>query len=383
LEVPRLKICFVLKEIFNWGRYGGFGKTTREIGETLAKRGHEVFVVVPKSPGQKTLENLDGITVYGIPCPTSLSRPWKWHYVRGVLLRIFSPFFHKKCKADIYHSINPSVYSFLAKTIMWKKKHIISFRDLRVRLDWERMSAKSPMIDWYYSKRRYLNIIDSPLIKTAVSLADDLNASAHFLIAKSMRAFNLKKPPSFLPNPCKIPKRKIKKSEDPMVCFLARLDAVKRPYIFFRLAKDFPDVRFVVMGQCHNPPEYEKMVKAHSNIPNLTFMGWTFGELKSSILEKAWVLVNTSIHEGLPNAFLEAWAHQCAVLSSTNPDNLVGRYGYYANERDKDFATGLKKLLENDQWREKGEKGYHYVRETHEFEKVLKQQIQLYRNVLS
>jgi glycosyltransferase involved in cell wall biosynthesis len=160
--------------------------------------------------------------------------------------------------------------------------------------------------------------------------ADDLNAATHFLIAKSMRAFNLKKSPSFLPNPCRIPERKINKSRDPMVCFLARLDPVKRPETFFRLAKDFPNVKFVVMGQSTNPSEHKKLLMAYEKIPNLTFKGWTFGEQKSSILEQSWILVNTSIHEGLPNAFLEAWAHQCAVLSSTNPDNLVARYGYYS-----------------------------------------------------
>lgn len=375
-----MRICFIVKEIFHSGYYGGFGKTTRDIGIELTKKGHEVFIVVPKNVGQKTQETLDGITILGTPCPTPLRNPRKWDDISWAFFRVFVPFFYKKCNADIYHSINPSVYSFLAKAIMPTKKHIISFRDLRIRTDWEQMSAKSPMLNKYYSRRRYLNMIDEPLINKAIAHADNLNAATHFLITKSMKAYNLKKPPTFLPNPCRIPERKLKKSSDPLVCFLARLDPVKRPEIFFRLAKDFPNFKFVVMGQSTNPSDHEKVIKNYKNIPNLKFLGWTFGEQKSSILEKAWVLINTSIHEGLPNAFLEAWAHQCAVLSSTNPDNLVNNYGYYLNKKDENFATGLKKLIETDLWKENGKKGQNYVKETHDFNKILKQHLQLYKS---
>ncbi len=50
-------------EIFAWGKYGGFGKSTRIIGREMVKRGYEVFALVPLRAGQNKEEDLDGITV--------------------------------------------------------------------------------------------------------------------------------------------------------------------------------------------------------------------------------------------------------------------------------------------------------------------------------
>ena len=57
------RICLVSVEIFAYGKYGGFGKATRTIGKELARRGYEVFAVVPRRLDQPPEEDLDGITV--------------------------------------------------------------------------------------------------------------------------------------------------------------------------------------------------------------------------------------------------------------------------------------------------------------------------------
>jgi len=72
-----MKICLISVEIFAWGKYGGFGRATRTIGRELAKRGVDVCAVVPLRKGQKPVENLDGITVYGFP---PLFRGWQKNY---------------------------------------------------------------------------------------------------------------------------------------------------------------------------------------------------------------------------------------------------------------------------------------------------------------
>jgi len=50
-----MKICLVCVEIFAWDKYGGFGRATRTIGRELAKRGHEIFAVVPRRTGQQAV----------------------------------------------------------------------------------------------------------------------------------------------------------------------------------------------------------------------------------------------------------------------------------------------------------------------------------------
>jgi len=87
--------------------------------------------------------------------------------------------------------------------------------------------------------------------------------------------------------------------------------------------------------------------------------------------------VNTSVREGLPTSFLEALANQCALLSSVDPGGVTQRFGHFV--RNDDFATGLAELLENDAWREKGEAGWEYVRESFEIESVIDRHLQVYR----
>lgn len=69
-----IRVCFVTKEISAWGKYGGFGNYVRLVGRELIKRGFEVCAVIPRSENQATLEDLDGITVLGLPYPTSHPR---------------------------------------------------------------------------------------------------------------------------------------------------------------------------------------------------------------------------------------------------------------------------------------------------------------------
>jgi glycosyltransferase involved in cell wall biosynthesis len=98
-----------------------------------------------------------------------------------------------------------------------------------------------------------------------------------------------------------------------------------------------------------------------------------------SVLSSSWILVNTSVREGLPNAFLEAAAHGCAILSSEDPDGFASRFGIRVE--DDDFAAGLDQLLTADRWRERGGQGREYVRKTFELELAIGRHLNLYREL--
>ena len=108
-----MKICFICTEIFEWGKYGGFGRATRIIGRELVKRGIEVYAVIPRRNGQKEFELLDGIKVLGFP----KTNPF-------YASRLF-----KMCDADIYHSQEPSFITYLAVKEMQDKVHLVTSRD--------------------------------------------------------------------------------------------------------------------------------------------------------------------------------------------------------------------------------------------------------------
>jgi glycosyltransferase involved in cell wall biosynthesis len=361
-----MKICFICTEIFSWGKYGGFGRVTRAIGKELVMRQIEIFAVVPKQKGQKEFEILDGIKVRGF-----------------AKLNPFSAInLIKKCDADIYHSEEPSFTTYLAMKTMPGKIHIITSRDPRNFADW--------LIEFIYPSSNILQVAsnfifeNNFLVSNAVRKAAKVFYTAKFLEQKVRLKYRLNAALEFLPTPIKIPQKEILKSEKPLVCFIARMDRRKRPEIFFKLAKEFPGVRFIVAGKSRNDSFEILLRQKYSNLHNLEFAGFInqFETDKvSDILEKSWILVNPTVREGLPNSFLEALAYKCAVLSSVNPENIVQNFGYYA--KHKDFIKGLQFLLENNNWKEKGEKGQKYVLENYELNKTIDKHVEIYNEILN
>lgn len=365
MRVKKLRVCFVVSEIFHWGVYGGFGKLTRTLGSNLVKAGFEVFVLMPRVSGsQRTIEMLDGMTVVGLP-----SR--------------FARSLYKVCEADIYHSEDPSVSTYLAMRWNPKSKHIVTFQDPmtvneQVVSIWSRTSRWN---DFSFRLSMKLKLRTGDLIiKRAVNNADALFSQAKYIVPMIVSMYKLKSPPPFLPNPVEIPERSLKKADDPTVCFLARWDPVKRNEILFDLAENFPEVKFIVPGKAHSGERDSHLREIGRKRTNVEMPGFVSEEEKSKILEKSWVLVNTSFRECLPISFLEAAAHKCAILSSNNPDDVAKNFGYHVTSED--YTKGLKSLLENDAWKEKGERGYQYVKETHELSKVIDQHAKMYKEMV-
>jgi glycosyltransferase involved in cell wall biosynthesis len=101
----------------------------------------------------------------------------------------------------------------------------------------------------------------------------------------------------------------------------------------------------------------------------------------SRLLGRSWILVNTAAREGLPNAYIEAAAHRCAILSAVDPDGFASKFGYHASKDD--FAKGLKTLLKDDLWMSSGQQGYEFVSEVFMCDKAIDQHLAIYNRILS
>lgn len=360
-----MKICLISVEIFAWGKYGGFGRATRTIGRELAKRGHEVFAVVPKRPGQRAVEILDGIRVLGFSPWT----PW-------ASSRLF-----RDCGADIYHSCEPSFGTYLARKAMPDRKHIVTFRDPRDLRDWK-MEYDLPSLNRIQVLHNYF-YENNLLVRNCIREMNAVFTIGKYLVPKVKAMYQLECDPVFLPTPVPIPEQ-VRKSETPTVCYVARLDRRKRPKLFLDLAKQFPHVRFLAMGKSRDRKWERDLREEYGNLPNLEMMGFVDqfrSDVHSNVLEKSWVLVNTATREALPNSFLEASAHQCAILSSVDPDGFASLFGFHAG--DDNFSAGLEFLLANDKWKERGIRGYEYVKETFELHRAIDLHLAAYERVLS
>jgi glycosyltransferase involved in cell wall biosynthesis len=360
-----MHVCFLCVEIFAWGKYGGFGRATRTIGRELVARGAKVSVVVPRRGGQAQEEELDGMTVYGFE-PRA---PWQAAELCA------------RCDADIYHSQEPSWGTRLAMQVASERKHVITFRDPRTLRDWwmelERPSSSRMQVlaNFIYE--------DNPLVRQSVRRADAVFCAAEHLSSKAQRKYRLRDAPAFLPTPVDVPER-CDKASTPTVCFNGRWDRRKRPELFFELACAFPEVRFVAIGSSRDAAWEATLRARYGNLTNLELVGFVDQfetDRLARILDRSWVLVSTSTREGLPNTFLEAAAHGCAILSRVDPDGFASRSGYHA--ADGDFDTGLRHLLERDRWRGLGETGQRYVRERFETAMATDRHLEAYERVLS
>ena len=184
----------------------------------------------------------------------------------------------------------------------------------------------------------------------------------------------------FLPTPVDVPTVSTEGiSSRPSVCFLGRLDPIKRPWIFFELAKRFPQVEFLVAGVTHYPDLMNPIIGRYTDVPNLKFLGLVTGAEKAALLNRVWAVVNTSVHEALPVSFLEAFAYGKPVISCQNPDQLVERFGVYTGELPGEgldertlgaFARALEDLLSDDGQRiAKGRAGRQFIAEHYSFER--------------
>jgi len=384
-----MRVGFIVNEFFKYGSYGGYGFATRAIARGLLRKGAETFLLINISRFKNMphpTEVDEGVGIIGYKAsPINLIRPIKEF---------------KMVDADIYQTCNISLdtnYCMLAEK---NKKHVINFQDPRSEEDWKEIyTHPTALIEEGSTKSSLLYDIRVKiaysLYKKAIARSNGLTIQAKYLAKKVNDIFGINQKYKFLPNPVEVPKRKLKKSSKPTVVFLGRLDLIKRPEIYFELAKRFPKVDFLVVGTVvAGTKKREKILKEkYGKLKNLKFLGLILDEkIKSEILEKSWILINTSLHECLPVSFLEAWAHQCTVLSCQNPDNLTREYGYYTGKilgtglREEDinkFVNGLKWLLENERWKKLGKKGYNYVKSTHETNKAINTYFKYFKYILN
>jgi len=353
-------------EIFAWNKYGGFGKATRLIGRELVKKGIEVFAVVPRRKNQKKFEVLDGIKVFGFPKFNPLST-----------IKFF-----KECDADIYHSEEPSLSTYLALKGVPEKIHIVTSRDPRFFADWVREFIH-PSFNKFQVFANYL-YEDNFLVRRSVRNANYVFSATRFLNGSVSKKYSFEREVDFLPTPIKVPKKEILKSDVPTVCFLARWDKRKRPELFLELAKSFPEINFIAIGKGRNNSYDNYLRKKYSKLKNLTMTGFINqfeSDMISKILEKSWILISTATREGLPNSFLEAMAYQCAILSPLNPENVTKRFGYQI--KGNNFQEGLMKLLNNNNWKVKGKEGQEYIKDNYEFNNSVEQHIMVYKKLIS
>jgi glycosyltransferase involved in cell wall biosynthesis len=173
-----------------------------------------------------------------------------------------------------------------------------------------------------------------------------------------------------------------KKSDIPLVLWIGSMAEVKQPWLFIELAKMMPSVKFQMIGGYQGDPAlYNEMKRKAEELKNFEFLGVVPFEEIDYYYNKAWVLVNTSMFEGFPNAFLQAWMNYMPVLSiNANPDEVITNYklGFYSRNLEQ-LKEDLSTLLDDDELiKEMGINGRKYVEKNHDIKNILPEYIELF-----
>jgi len=161
----------------------------------------------------------------------------------------------------------------------------------------------------------------------------------------------------------------------------------KRQEVFFELAKLLPGRKFAIGMNNSDPIRFEQAEEASKKLSNVYFLGSVPPFEMETWFQKAKVFINTSIREGFPNTFLQAWMNGIPVVSlGIDPDHIIEKYGLgivvaldkiiQCNDDPKALAqlmvSIVRKLLSNDSYRNQmGKAGREYVVKYHSPEVVV------------
>jgi len=363
-----LSVCILTSQYFGSGKIGGFGSMSRSLAESLAAREIPASVIVPRRFDEPFRERLKGVEVLRFP-PLG--------FLKALSLL-------KASSATVFHSQDPTLLTALARWARPEAAHVVTCRDPRDRRDW---LVEFQHTTWDRRVRLPRNWFFEvgPLVRWGVRRADAIYTPAPFLQEKVRRVFHPRLPVKLIPNLIDVPDTSVPKGSRPVLTFVGRLDPRKHPELFLDLAERFPQAKFQVVGRAESARRDAELRRRYGGRPNVRWIGYVdrFQEpaRMSAILSRTWVLVNTSYREGLPLTFLEAAAHECALVSALNADDMTERFGIHV--KDGDFFGAVQALLSQPEVvRAKGRSAREYVLRVHGKDKATEAHLAAYDEAL-
>jgi glycosyltransferase involved in cell wall biosynthesis len=163
-------------------------------------------------------------------------------------------------------------------------------------------------------------------------------------------------------------------SANELVLWVGSLHHHKRPDWLLDIAERLPHRRFVLIGgpsvggETVKPGFYDAMRRRAASLPNVEFTGFLPLAEVERRFDAARVLVNTSLYEGMPNVFLQAWARGVPTVATVDvgaPVNTV--FGEVA-----EGAAKVERLLADAAlWSRASDDSVDYYRRNHCVEEVL------------
>jgi glycosyltransferase involved in cell wall biosynthesis len=314
LEARRVRICFlglenlaVLAPEYRHHNIAGEGVQQTLLAKALQRRGHDVRMVT-WDLGQAEAMEWDGIRVHKAYAPDA-----------GIpLLRFFHPRWSglwlalKRADADLYYTSCAGMHVGLLAMFCRRHGKRFVFRCASdTDCDPERLLVRYRRDRWLYAYG--LARADAVLVQ---SNAQQQALACHYRLAGRVAGM-LVEPAQSAP------------ARDIDVLWVSNIRRVKRPDRLLDLAAGLPRHHFHVVGGPLPGEEalYREARAAAATRMNVSFHGRVSYRDAAALYARARVFVNTSVVEGFPNSYLQAWAHGVPVATLIDPDGVIAREG--------------------------------------------------------
>ncbi len=112
------------------------------------------------------------------------------------------------------------------------------------------------------------------------------------------------------------------------VLWVGRIIETKRLEMMFKAARRCPDVTFDVVGTPNRDSAYyQDLLREAKEIPNVILHGRVAEGVLPQLYRESTLLLCTSVLEGFPTTFLEAWSYATPVVTTFDPDGVVAGNG--------------------------------------------------------
>jgi glycosyltransferase involved in cell wall biosynthesis len=132
---------------------------------------------------------------------------------------------------------------------------------------------------------------------------------------------------TLIPSCYALPKNRTSAQRD-CVLWVGAINPTKRPELALELAARLPHRRFVMIGgpRSGDRSDYFERVRAQAaTLPNVEFKGFLPLAQADAWFDRARVFVNTSLYEGMPNTFMQAWARGVPTVATVDVGAPVHR----------------------------------------------------------
>jgi glycosyltransferase involved in cell wall biosynthesis len=319
---------------------GGAEVQQSVLARVLAANGYRVSMIC-LDYGQPDRSRIDGITVHKAFAPQAGAPVLRFLHPR------LTSMWRKlgEVDADVYYCRSASIWLWL--TAQYCRRH-------RRRAIYAGASDRDFVAD-VGGQLRYAR--DRWLYRRGLAAADAIVAQNH--AQRLSCAATHGRDATVIPSCYQLPEQRLEAARD-RVLWVGAIHENKRPQMFLELAARLPQRRFVMIGGPRQDSDalYERMRAQAATLPNVEFKGFLPLAQAEPWFDRARVLVNTSLYEGMPNTFLQAWARGVPTVATVDVGSPVNSI---AKDIDQ-LASGVERAFADPSL---GERCREYFERTH------------------